>query len=72
VDTDEVVPEGIQRNHIFVILQLLEEAFVNRVNRCMLIRIVRFARSVYLVEMCRGSGLPVILSLRIPAQPVGL
>ena len=39
-----------------------ENAFVGRVNRRMLIRIVRFWRSTNDVEMCFGSGLPVMTS----------
>ena len=38
------------------------KAFVSRVNRRMLIRIVRLWRSIQDVLTCFGSGLPVIYS----------
>jgi hypothetical protein len=73
MDADEIVPESVQRDHVRVVFQFLLNAFVSRVNRRMLILIVRFARSVWLVLLCRGSGLPVIVNAVMDAlAPLGV
>ena len=48
-----------------------EKAFVSRVKRRMLIRIVRFARSTCDVLMCWPSGEPVMTSAWEPMQTAG-
>ena len=54
-----------------VVLELLEKALVSRVNRRMCIRMVRFARSTKLVQMCSGLGLPLRTTFVAPMHPRG-
>ena len=49
----------------------LEKALVRRVNRRMVIRIVRFWRSTKLVEMCALSGVPLTCDFLQPVQTGG-
>lgn len=60
MDAAEVVEREMQADSRGEVLDLLAEALVRRVNRRMLIRMVRFCRSTWLVLMCAGSGLPLI------------
>ena len=48
-----------------------EKALVNRVNRRMDIRMVRFCRSIMLVETWANSGLPEITARRAPMHWAG-
>src|SRR5260370_31527449 len=61
VNPDEVVPEHVQADRVAVVFNFLENPFVNRVKRRMLIRIVKFSRSTKLVAMCCWSGSPEIM-----------
>lgn len=54
------------------LMNFLLKAFVNRVNLRMCIRIVRFWRSTYDVEMCAGSGSPVMRCGFAPMHSGGL
>jgi hypothetical protein len=49
-----------------------EKAFVSRVKRRIPIRIERFWRSTYEVEICAGSGFPLILWRSAPRHTPGL
>jgi hypothetical protein len=56
MDSAEIIVNVVKRDGRDVIIELLEKAFVSRVNLPIFIRIVRFCRSTWLVEMCVGSG----------------
>jgi len=60
MDADEIVVHRMKRNCGGVVLNLFENAFVNRVKRRMRIRMVRLLRSTYDVLICLGPGLPSI------------
>lgn len=72
VNTAEIVVHKIQGHGMTVILNLFADPFVSRVKRRMPMRIVRFWRSTKLVEMCAGSGLPLMVAVRHPMQVAGL
>jgi hypothetical protein len=46
--------------------------FVNRVNRRIFIRIVKFCRSMYEVEISASSGSPLMMFFVVPQHSPGL
>lgn len=71
MDADEIVIHRMKRNRGSMVLDFFEDAFVNRMNRRMCIRIVRLLRSTYDVLMCFGSGAPSVISLHRCICPQG-
>ncbi len=71
MDADEVIDE-IEREPCNGFRTFFEKAFVRRVKRRMLIRMVRFWRSTYDVLMCLFFGLPIFGVFLIPVHSAGL
>ena len=72
MDAPEIVIHEIKRKDVLVIVELLAKAIGQPVKRRMLIRMVRFCRSTYDVEMWSGSGRPRITVLSAPRHSAEL
>jgi hypothetical protein len=62
----------VESNRVPQIFHFLEKLNVSRASRLICVRIVKFDRSIWLVEIIAGLGLPITARFSQPMQTAGL